>query len=126
MWRPPKRSNALDGTATQQNCHKRNNAVLCAERDFGGSQNPGAFGHDRRGRKQDGSPNGALANTTSKAERQPKACTLDWQNINVEELDMSLLYGEDSGALGRIRTPDPLIRSQVLYPAELSVRYRAI
>ena len=25
------------------------------------------------------------------------------------------------GAPGRIRTPDPLIRSQVLYPAELSV-----
>ena len=27
-----------------------------------------------------------------------------------------------SGAPGRIRTPDPLIRSQVLYPAELPVR----
>lgn len=27
-----------------------------------------------------------------------------------------------SGALGRIRTPDPLIRSQVLYPAELPAR----
>ena len=26
-----------------------------------------------------------------------------------------------NGALGRIRTPDPLIRSQVLYPAELPV-----
>ena len=26
-----------------------------------------------------------------------------------------------SGAPGRIRTPDPLIRSQVLYPAELPV-----
>ena len=25
------------------------------------------------------------------------------------------------GAPGRIRTPDPLIRSQVLYPAELPV-----
>lgn len=24
-----------------------------------------------------------------------------------------------NGALGKIRTPDPLIRSQVLYPAEL-------
>ena len=27
----------------------------------------------------------------------------------------------ESGAPRRIRTPDPLIRSQVLYPAELSV-----
>ena len=27
----------------------------------------------------------------------------------------------ENGAPGRIRTPDPLIRSQVLYPAELSV-----
>ena len=26
------------------------------------------------------------------------------------------------GGLGRIRTPDPLIRSQVLYPAELPIR----
>lgn len=32
----------------------------------------------------------------------------------------------ESGGLGRIRTPDPLIRSQVLYPAELSVHWRAI
>ena len=29
-----------------------------------------------------------------------------------------------SGGLGRIRTPDPLIRSQVLYPTELPVRAR--
>ena len=29
---------------------------------------------------------------------------------------------EGNGALGRIRTPDPLIRSQVLYPAELPAR----
>ena len=29
---------------------------------------------------------------------------------------------ENNGAPGRIRTPDPLIRSQVLYPAELPVR----
>ena len=28
----------------------------------------------------------------------------------------------ESGAPGKIRTPDPLIRSQVLYPAELPVR----
>ena len=27
-----------------------------------------------------------------------------------------------SGALGRIRTPDPLIRSQILYPTELPAR----
>jgi hypothetical protein len=27
----------------------------------------------------------------------------------------------ENGAPGRIRTPDPLIRSQVLYPAELPV-----
>ena len=26
------------------------------------------------------------------------------------------------GGLGRIRTPDPLIRSQVLYPTELPIR----
>ena len=29
-----------------------------------------------------------------------------------------------NGGLGRIRTPDPLIRSQVLYPTELPVRVR--
>ena len=27
-----------------------------------------------------------------------------------------------NGGLGRIRTPDPLVRSQVLYPTELPVR----
>jgi hypothetical protein len=31
-------------------------------------------------------------------------------------------YFMRSGGPRRIRTPDPLIRSQVLYPAELSVR----
>ena len=31
-----------------------------------------------------------------------------------------------SGGPRRIRTPDPLIRSQVLYPAELSVRESGI
>ena len=31
---------------------------------------------------------------------------------------------KENGALGRIRTPDPLIRSQVLYPAELPERGR--
>ncbi len=29
------------------------------------------------------------------------------------------------GGLGRIRTPDPLIRSQVLYPTELPIRVKA-
>ena len=29
-----------------------------------------------------------------------------------------------NGAPGKIRTPDPLIRSQVLYPAELPVLFR--
>ena len=32
----------------------------------------------------------------------------------------------ESGAPRRIRTPDPLIRSQVLYPAELSVHIEGI
>ena len=30
-----------------------------------------------------------------------------------------LVYRHINGALGEIRTPDPLVRSQVLYPAEL-------
>ena len=34
--------------------------------------------------------------------------------------DCSSLVG--NGAPGRLRTPDPLIRSPVLYPAELPVR----
>ncbi len=29
---------------------------------------------------------------------------------------------DNNGALGRIRTPDPLVRSQVLYPTELPAR----
>ena len=33
-------------------------------------------------------------------------------------------FGKLNGGLGRIRTPDPLIRSQVLYPTELPVRVR--
>ena len=32
------------------------------------------------------------------------------------------LFSLENGAPGKIRTPDPLIRSQVLYPAELPVR----
>ena len=39
-------------------------------------------------------------------------------NLSIDRL----LKSGDSGAPRRIRTPDPLIRSQVLYPAELSVR----
>ena len=31
-------------------------------------------------------------------------------------------FEKKNGAPGKIRTPDPLIRSQVLYPAELPVR----
>ena len=30
--------------------------------------------------------------------------------------------GDKTGALGAIRTPDPLVRSQILYPTELQVR----
>src|SRR5258705_1041193 len=33
--------------------------------------------------------------------------------------------GERSGAPGRIRTSDPLVRSQMLYPAELRARKRS-
>ena len=32
------------------------------------------------------------------------------------------LFQRRNGGLGRIRTPDPLVRSQVLYPTELPVR----
>ena len=31
-------------------------------------------------------------------------------------------YAAENGAPGEIRTPDPLVRSQVLYPAELRAR----
>ena len=33
---------------------------------------------------------------------------------------------DQGGGPRRIRTPDPLIRSQVLYPAELSVREASV
>ena len=33
-----------------------------------------------------------------------------------------MLGKEMSGAPGEIRTPDPLVRSQMLYPAELRAR----
>jgi len=39
-------------------------------------------------------------------------------------MNYRLIFG--SGAPGRIRTPDPQIRSLVLYPAELPVRERGI
>ena len=32
------------------------------------------------------------------------------------------MCGKEDGAPGRIRTADPLVRSQMLYPAELRVR----
>ena len=34
--------------------------------------------------------------------------------------------GNESGAPGEIRTPDPLVRSQMLYPAELRARNRIL
>jgi hypothetical protein len=40
--------------------------------------------------------------------------------LNIEGLGMSLVL--DNGAPGEIRTPDRLVRSQVLYPAELRAR----
>ena len=42
------------------------------------------------------------------------------RNVAATLVDISSY--RESGALGRIRTPDPLIRSQVLYPAELPER----
>ena len=33
----------------------------------------------------------------------------------------SMVIPQENGALEGIRTPDPLIRSQILYPAELRV-----
>lgn len=36
------------------------------------------------------------------------------------------MFGRKNGAPGKIRTPDPQIRSLVLYPAELPVRGRAL
>ena len=46
--------------------------------------------------------------------------------IWIRYLSVLVLVGffkaETDGAPGKIRTPDPLIRSQVLYPAELPVR----
>src|ERR1039458_9109741 len=36
--------------------------------------------------------------------------------------DNTLIYNGNYGAPGGIRTPDPLVRSQVLYPTELRAR----
>ena len=47
------------------------------------------------------------------------------ENKNIKIVIFQLLKIDKNfkyGAPGRIRTPDPLIRSQVLYPAELPVR----
>ncbi|GEM_PF-3608205 len=47
-------------------------------------------------------------------------CTLrPWANNNLSYINALM---EINGGLGRIRTPDPLIRSQVLYPTELPIR----
>ena len=47
----------------------------------------------------------------------------DWgQKYTARDISFTYKYIENlSGGPRRIRTPDPLIRSQVLYPAELSV-----
>ena len=42
--------------------------------------------------------------------------------LSVEEQRQKFIEFQKNGAPGKIRTPDPLIRSQVLYPAELPVR----
>ena len=48
----------------------------------------------------------------------------DWgqKSINPNRALINQSFLRISGGPRRIRTPDPLIRSQVLYPAELSVR----
>ncbi len=42
-----------------------------------------------------------------------------WVNNLTEKSKLLDVLQRENGALGRIRTPDPLIRSQVLYPTEL-------
>ena len=43
-------------------------------------------------------------------------------SVNIVQYCGEMLFkNERNGAPGKIRTPDPLIRSQVLYPAELPV-----
>ena len=42
-----------------------------------------------------------------------------WPNQDVIQ---TVNFSEKNGAPGKIRTPDPQIRSLVLYPAELPVR----
>ena len=39
---------------------------------------------------------------------------------------MQIRNGEENGAPEEIRTPDPQIRSLVLYPAELRVRWQTV
>ena len=45
-----------------------------------------------------------------------------WVNVVTEKSNISDVQQFCHGGPRRIRTPDPLIRSQVLYPAELPVR----
>ena len=79
-------------------------------------------------------PIAALVRLVSFCETPAKGISLEQeQNVKVQSLPRKVQNPEfnpvvsmawrRSGALGRIRTPDPLIRSQVLYPAELSVHY---
>ena len=51
---------------------------------------------------------------------------VELQNIYTEtsRREMTYLNGE-IGAPGEIRTPDQVVRSHLLYPAELRVRYGA-
>ena len=51
---------------------------------------------------------------------------LNTKNILKLHIKIIIDGGEVNGGPRRIRTPDPLIRSQVLYPAELSVRVGSI
>ena len=42
---------------------------------------------------------------------------------NIDNIEIQLDIGLKSGALERNRTPNPLIRSQMLYPIELRVQH---
>ncbi len=89
---------------------------------LGTAADPG-YRHRSRGAAAHGSP-------TSGADRNSLLCAIGLQASSTTPSmlrDPTFRSGpksgrpetEDIGALGRIRTPDPLIRSQVLYPAEL-------
>ncbi len=64
----------------------------------------------------------SIPNLTTKRQRKSYASKKE-RVCRKRENYVSSHIGE-VGALGRIRTPDPLIRSQVLYPAELPKRVR--